>query len=200
MDAHDSSNPNVPGSSGGGSFQQPDWPGGQAPRAGRRSILGRLAAQWWRILSIWVLLSAPVAYLIYSFVEPTYEAVSLLEVVPTTTELYGPGLRSTLDPAADQRYVSTQLKLLESNSVLDAALANPAISNLPMIRSSTDPVAGLRERLRVEFIGDSGYLIGVSLESRDPAEAAAIVNAVVKAYIEQHNQYHQKNNRSLRGS
>jgi uncharacterized protein involved in exopolysaccharide biosynthesis len=172
----------------------------QTPRIGRRSVLRRLAGQWWRIVTLWFLASAPVACLIYAFVEPTYEAVSLLRADPTTPDLYGPGLRAAPDPATDRIYLLSQVKLITSNSVLDAALGNPAIGVLPMIRASRDPKSTLREEMRVEIVGQSTYLLEVALASKDPVAAAAIVNAVVKAYMDQHADYHQKANRSLRES
>ena len=95
-------------------------------------------------------------------------------------------------------YLLTQVQLIKSDSVLDAALANPAISNLPMVAPSKDPKADLRKELRVAIVGDDTYLIEVSLASRDPDEAAAIVNAVVDAYIEQHDRYQQTANRALK--
>jgi uncharacterized protein involved in exopolysaccharide biosynthesis len=88
--------------------------------------------------------------------------------------------------------------LLTSDRVLDAALARPAIGNLAMIRSSRDPKGDLRQSLRVDIIGSNTSLIEVALGSRDPDEAAAIVNAVVEAYLEQHNRYQQLTNRSLK--
>ena len=95
-------------------------------------------------------------------------------------------------------YLLTQVNLITSNSVLDAALADPAIRNLSMIRSSKDPKAELREEMRVEIVGENTYLIQVALAAKDPNQAAAIVNAVVDAYIEQHNRYHLNKNRSLK--
>ena len=88
--------------------------------------------------------------------------------------------------------------MITSDTVLDAALAKPAISNLPMVRSSKDPKADLREAMNVEIVGENTYLIQVALASKDPDEAAAIVNAVVDAYIDQHNRYHTTANRALK--
>ncbi len=44
------------------------------------------------------------------------------------------------------------------------------------------------------------FLIRVALASRDPEEAALIVNAVVDAYLEQHGEYHRSANKALRKS
>jgi capsular exopolysaccharide synthesis family protein len=87
--------------------------------------------------------------------------------------------------------------LIKSDRVLDAAIAKEEISGLGMIRSSKDPKADLREEMRVEIVRNT-YLIMISLASRDPVEAANIVNAVVDTYLEQHTSYQQTANRKLK--
>ena len=67
-----------------------------------------------------------------------------------------------------------------------------------MIRSSKDPIADLSEELRVEIVGENTYLIQVALASRDPKQAAEIVNAVVNAYLEQHDRDQQTDNRAMK--
>ena len=91
----------------------------------------------------------------------------------------------------------TQILLISSDSVLDAALSKPAISNLPMIRSSTDPKALLRRELQVDIVAANTYLIRVMMSCADPNEGAAIVNSVVDAYMDQHGKYHAAADRSL---
>src|SRR6185437_10232543 len=51
-------------------------------------ILRGLNRHWWRILLLWLVVSTPLAYLIYTLVEPTYEAFSLLQVEPTQPSLF----------------------------------------------------------------------------------------------------------------
>jgi capsular exopolysaccharide synthesis family protein len=175
-------------------------PAPSSPQVTPRILVRGLSRHWWRIMLFWLLLSAPLAILIYAMVEPTYEAVSLLRADPSTQEIYNPSLRPASNLSADRIYLLTQVKLITSNQVLDAALANPAIANQPMIRASKDPKATLRDAMRVEIVGQNTYLLEVALSSKDPAESAAIVNAVVKAYTDQHAEYHQKSNRALRES
>ena len=202
MDTHDSADSNAHGSSGGGSFPHPNWAGGSdaaaGPRSGRRTIIGRLARDWWRILLFWWVISTPLVYLIYTLEEPTFEASSLLMAEPTTIDLYDGTSRATPNLSEVKPYLLTQVSLLTSNSVLDAALADPAIRELSMIRSFKDPKAELRQEMRVEIIGENTFMIQVTLAARDPYQAAKIVNAVVDAYIEQHNRYHLTKNRSLK--
>src|SRR5262245_45218374 len=52
-------------------------------------LRGLLARYWWRILLLWLVVSAPVAYLIYQLIEPTYEAFSTLRIEPNQPEVYG---------------------------------------------------------------------------------------------------------------
>jgi capsular exopolysaccharide synthesis family protein len=170
-----------------------------SPQVTPRVLIRGLSRHWWRIMFFWLVLSVPLAYLIYALVEPTYEAVSLLQAEPTTIEIFGPhALRGTPNMSAERPYLLTQVNLLKSKSVLDAALARPEISGLPMIRSSKDPKTTLHDELRVDIVGDNTYLLEVALASKDPVEAAEIVNAVVEAYIAQHNRYHQLTNLTLK--
>jgi hypothetical protein len=69
-----------------------------------------------------------------------------------------------------------------------------------MIKDSKDPEVDLRKEMVVEIVDKHTYLIRVSLASPDPQEAAMIVNAVVDAYMEQHNEYHRNANKELRKS
>jgi capsular polysaccharide biosynthesis protein len=174
-------------------------------RVSSRSIVRRLALHWRRILLLWLLLATPMAYMIYILVEPTYEAFSLLQVQPVQHNLFEPGLRGSTDSRSAQPYMETQVQLIVSDRVLDAAISQPAtmttprMVRLPMIASSKDPKALLRKELAVEIVKDT-FLIRVALSSRDPEEAAAIVNAVVSAYLEQHSEYHKAANAVLKRS
>jgi polysaccharide biosynthesis transport protein len=170
-----------------------------SPQVTPQVLMRGLSRHWWRILLFWLVLSAPLAYLIYAVVEPAYEAVSLLQAEPMPADIYGPAVRVTPNMSAEKPYLLTQVNLLKSRSVLDAAISRPDISNLQMIHSSKDPKTTLQERMRVEIVGENTYLLEVGLTSKNPDEAAAIVNAVVEAYLSQHNRYHQQNNRALKG-
>jgi polysaccharide biosynthesis transport protein len=166
------------------------------PQVTPRILIRGLSRHWWRIMLFWLVVSAPLAYLIYAMVEPTFEATSLLLAEPTQPEIYGPSMGGTRGDV--KAFLLTQVQLITSNTVLDAALAKPGISNLPMIRSSKDPKTDLHERLTVAIVMDGTYLIRVGLPSRDPDEASKIVNAVVDAYIEQNTDYHKNANRALK--
>lgn len=159
-------------------------------------LLRGLSRHWWHIMLGWLVVSTPLAYAIYALVEPTFEAVSLLRVEPTQTNPYNQGMGPS--PMGEKAFLKTQVELITSSSVLDAATAKPGVSSLPIFRKSKDPKADLREDMVVAIVGNDTYLIRVSLASRNPAEAAEIVNAVVESYLDQHNRYHQNSNRALK--
>src|SRR5438067_13237656 len=54
-------------------------------------LLRGFSRHWWRILLISLAVYAPLAYVIWTMVEPTYEAVSVLRIEPAQPELFGPG-------------------------------------------------------------------------------------------------------------
>ena len=207
MDIDDRPDPDARGYSAGSPFLHPDWVQGTDPAhaagsaIGRRSLVQGLASRWWQILGLWLVVSTPVIYLIYSLVEPSYEAVCLLRVEPAAPVLYGPDAKVPSRPSEDLNpYLLTQTELIRSDGVLDAALADPKISSLPMVRSSKSPKTDLRKEMGVAIVGGDTHLLQVSLALPDPASAAAIVNAVVDSYIEQHYRYQQTGNRALKKS
>ena len=169
------------------------------PQITPRVLMRGLSRHWWRIMLFWLVVSTPLAYLIYALVEPTFEATSLLVAEPTTTKLYGRLLRGTPNMPDVKPYLLTQVQLITSNSVLDAAIsADPADrqpADDPLVQGPEGRAArgDARRDRRGEHLPDPGR---PGLEG--PEEAAAIVNAVVDAYIEQHNRYHLTANRSLK--
>ncbi len=175
-----------------------DQPGGSqtiSPKVLARGI-GR---HWWRILLLWLIVSAPAAYLLYAFVEPTYEAYSVLRIEPSNTEVFGPLRGGLVDFRGVEPYLKTQVNMITSDLVLKKAIANALVRNRPMLVKSLDPKTELQKKLGVTIVEDA-YLIRVALESTDPSEAAAIVNAVVGAYTENNKDYTSSAKGTLRAS
>jgi uncharacterized protein involved in exopolysaccharide biosynthesis len=168
-----------------------------ARRIGLRSIVRGLARRWWKILLLWVVVYAPLAYLVMTFVQPTYEAFSLLEVQPAQLDLFKSGLPGTPSLTSILPYLQTQVELITSDPVLDLAISDPSVVNLPMIKKSNDPKNEIREKMAVDIVGRNTYLIRVALESPDPVASARIVKAVVEAYVRQHTMDYQNANETL---
>lgn len=147
-----------------------------------RLLFRGLARNWWRILLIWLVLAAPLTYLIYRYVEPTYQAYGLVKVESNQPDLFGPS--SSRDGGSTQpTYLQTEIETIKSNPVLDLALsgATPPIANHPMIKNSTDPKTELLKKLDLQIIPNTHW-IRVAIESTVPDEARDIVNAVIDAY------------------
>ncbi|OJW20982.1 MAG: hypothetical protein BGO49_29960 [Planctomycetales bacterium 71-10] len=150
------------------------------------SILRGLLRNWWKILGLWLILSAPLAYLVYSQVKPKYMAYSRIMVQLTQPDLFGgiaPG-------QANERTVAieTEMGRIRTDRVINDALGDATVSELPFIKNSMAPQADLLERLVVTNQKNTNYVV-VSLELNDPEEAALIVNAVVAAYLRNYKDY-----------
>lgn len=79
-------------------------------------------------------------------------------------------------------YLKSQAAMIRSQFVLTAALRDPAVAALPMLREQADPVRFLEEELRIEY-QDGSEILKISLTGDDPRGIAQIVNAVQEAYF-----------------
>ncbi|WP_165073811.1 exopolysaccharide transport family protein [Paludisphaera rhizosphaerae] len=145
------------------------------------SILRGLARNWWKILGLWLAASAPLLYLIYTQVKPTYQAVSMIEVHAIQPDLFGSDNRNSSSMA--DRKLETEINAITVDDILNEVVADPSVVNLPIVKNSTWPVQTLRNKL-VVFNLPKTELIRVSLDSTDPVEAANVVNAVVRTYMD----------------
>jgi polysaccharide biosynthesis transport protein len=168
-----------------------------SPQINSRTLLRGLTRHWWKILLLWLIVAAPIIFVIFRFVEPTYEAVSTLLVEPNRTNMYEAIQHQNADLRTVQPYLKTQASLLTSDQVLNSAITDPSVVKLPVITSSKDANADLKKDLLVKIIDDT-YVIRVALELPDGYQAAQIVNAVVTAYLKYHNEYQLDVNSALR--
>ena len=164
------------------------------PQINSRVLLRGLTRHWWRILGLWLLLSVPTAYFIWVSIEPTYEAFSTLLIEPSQPELFGPLKNSLFEGRSILPYLETQVNVIRSDKVLEPAVANPSVVNLPIIRQSKDPKVDLRKRMSVDIM-DSAYMIRVALELPNPEHAATIVNTVIETYLAQNNIFNRSRNK-----
>ncbi|MFO0887974.1 MAG: polysaccharide biosynthesis tyrosine autokinase [Isosphaeraceae bacterium] len=148
-----------------------------------RSLMRGLTRNWWRILLIWLVVSAPVVFLIYKYVEPTYQAFSQLLVESNQPELFGASMwNHELTTTNGPIYLQTQIEKIRSDKLLDEALDKLGdLSRMTMFRDVVDPKTELRKKLDIQIIPNTHW-IQVALESRDPVEAANVVNAIVNVF------------------
>jgi polysaccharide biosynthesis transport protein len=169
--------------------------GAPANQISPRVILRALSRHWWRIIALWLVVSAPVAFLIYTFVKPTYIATSLLSIESSRPEVYGP-LKNNDAEVRNVNFLQTQVSMITSEKVLTPAVADALVRDQPTIRKSDDPKSDLRKSLLVEIIPETS-LIRVGLELAQAEEAVTIVQAVVASYLLQNNDSSRSANREL---
>jgi polysaccharide biosynthesis transport protein len=203
MDTIDRSNTNLPARYSTASFPVRDLPAGlpsesvatPALQLNSKVILRGLGRHWWRILALWLVVSAPIAFLLYMAIQPTYEAASLLRVEPAVPDPLSPLIRNSAE-IQGSTYLRTQVGLITSAKVLNPAIADPLVVNLATIRKSVDPKTDLLDKLKVVIVPDTN-LIRIALELPNPEEAATIVQAVVQSYLTQNTEYSRGANRDL---
>jgi capsular exopolysaccharide synthesis family protein len=76
----------------------------------------------------------------------------------------------------------TQLALIKSRLVLNAALRQPKVADLAIVRKQDDPISWLEKELRVAY-SSSPEILSVSFSGDPPEEVKTIVDAVVAAYL-----------------
>ena len=163
-------------------------------------LLRRLAGHGWQILWLWLIVSVPICWAILYFMQPTFEAFSLLQIEPTKLDLFGQQQhRGLAEYRRVEPYLNTQAALITSDRVLKNAIARYDEVNLPWIKESEDPTTDLRAEMAVEIVPDA-FLIRVALELPDGQEAAAIVNSVVDTYLDVNVKYKQDNNAGQRST
>src|SRR5208283_6237046 len=132
-------------------------------------LLRGLARNWWLILLVWLVLAAPLTYLIYLYVQPTYVATGSIKVESNQPDLFGPSM-NVYGSNSQPTYLLSEIETMKSNPVLDLALNDTSIANYPMVKNSKDPKNDLRGKLAIDVVPNTHY-IRVAVESTAPDEA-----------------------------
>jgi len=139
-----------------------------------------LRYRWVTVLFLGALLSSILAFTAYSVIPAKYTTYSIIRVAPNDPRIfYNEDPNGRGDFAS---YLKTQAGVLRSHFVLTAALRDPEVAALPMLKAQIDPVRFLEEELMVEF-SDGSELIKPKLSGDDPRGIALIVNAVHDAFF-----------------
>ena len=78
----------------------------------------------------------------------------------------------------------TQLAYLKSAAILQAALSDPQVAKLPLVKDRADPLAWLQQELRVEFVQNSEILsVRLAAPSNRGPQARTVLTAIVNAYV-----------------
>jgi capsular exopolysaccharide synthesis family protein len=154
------------------------------PAAGKKITLGlvvrALRRHWWQAALIWLVGSVGLMALVYFKVKPTYLAFTRVRVEPANRALFGGS-----DGGNFSEFRETQVNVIGQPTVLEAALqAHPELLTFPRLAEADDKIAEIRSSLIVGVVKGTN-LIEVSTSTESPMESAAIVNAVVDAYVRQ---------------
>jgi capsular exopolysaccharide synthesis family protein len=147
------------------------------------ALLRALRRRWQLALAIGLVL-AGVAMTVTWFMWPSkYTAFALLRVAAAPPRLVFDTADSKVggDFATYQR---TQVQLIKSRFVLNAALRRPGVADFESIRQQKDPVNWLGEQIAVEYPGGS-EILRISMSGDVPSEIATLVNAVQEAYLQE---------------
>ena len=86
---------------------------------------------------------------------------------------------------AFRTYQETQVILVKSRKVLEAALDPPEVAGLPTILKKADPIGWLSEQVNVDFPRGSEILSISMTASCPPVELSMLVNSVADSYLTQ---------------
>jgi hypothetical protein len=79
-------------------------------------------------------------------------------------------------------YMETQVALMKTRLVLNSALRDPKVANLPAIKDQEDPLNWLENQLKVAAVPRTG-IVRVAFKGGRPEDQALLINAVVQAYL-----------------
>ena len=137
-----------------------------------------------RIVATSVVVAAAVgAY--YAF-RPSQQApapqrpVALLHVDPRPPGLLPGGTVPT--PGEIETYRKTQAALVRSEFVANAALRDPKLRELEVVRERADPAVWLAEHLTADY-GENSSVLRIGVTGVPPRDAALLANAVAGAFL-----------------
>jgi polysaccharide biosynthesis transport protein len=139
-----------------------------------------LRYRWATVVFLGGLLASVLAVTAYSVIPAKYTTYSIVHVSP-----YDPRIYFNEDPHGRSdfaSYLKTQAGVLRSHFVLNAALRDPEIAALPMLKAQDDPIRYLEEELQID-VADGSELIKPKLSGDDPRAITLIVNAIHDAFF-----------------
>jgi capsular exopolysaccharide synthesis family protein len=165
--------------------------GGAVPAAAGPQLAALLAAlrrRWLSVAAVGLLSAAVLGPLTWFAIGPQYTANAQLLLDPTRTQgvfRLAEDQNAANGPQQFEIFKETQQDLLLSPFVLAAALRDDSVKGLPIVRKQDEKhnaVTWLGGALRVGSQRRNTAVLQVSLKRPTPEEAAALVNAVVRAY------------------
>jgi Mrp family chromosome partitioning ATPase/capsular polysaccharide biosynthesis protein len=150
--------------------------------SGGMKFLNYVKYRWITVLFLGGALASTLAYAAWNLIPAKYTTTSMIQVSMWDQPIYA---RENPQGLGDfNTYLKTQADLLRSQFVLTAALRDPEVASLPMLREQVDPIQFLIDELKIET-KDGSEIIKMSLSGEDPRGIARIVNAVQQAFFDE---------------
>jgi len=111
----------------------PDAQPQEAPAKGL-PLLTALRRHWRLAVGAWLLLAIPSAPAVLLMIKPTFTASAQVEVAPIVPAILYQDEAARQAPPLSDAYLNTQAESMASLQVLNAALADPNVRDLPLAR------------------------------------------------------------------
>lgn len=140
-------------------------------------VLRGVARRWKQVAGFGLLAAAAVGAAAWFFIPPPQPvAAAKLYIPQKMTGILG---GDHPDPPLDRQ---TQVEVIKSRLVLNAAIRPAELNTLPILHQTSDePLDWLASNLKVEFVGPE--IMRISLADDDPDQAKKVVDAVVTSYL-----------------
>jgi capsular exopolysaccharide synthesis family protein len=153
-------------------------PTGTAPGLG--SLLKALRKRWLLASFLSVTLSSLVVVALwYGLPPPAHEVSAIVHVSAAGPDILG-STKTGMGEFA--MYQQGQKALITGRLVIAAALRDPKIRELRIVRQQSEPVSWLQRELKVDFKSGPEYM-RLTLKGDNPEELETLVSAIVDAYL-----------------
>lgn len=142
-------------------------------------LMHAVRRRWAPATLLGLLLGLALAIPLWMLYPRSYEAMAWMRVRDR-----GGMLSQGRDPGELEAYKKTNLSLMKSSSVVQAALRRPGIESLSTLREAgSDQVGWIAKKLQILAPSDS-EIVQVKLRGKNAADVAKIVNAVIDSFLE----------------
>lgn len=144
------------------------------------AFLWQVFCQWWQFgVPAGLLLATCACYLVWYFHVPMYESRALIEIKADRPYI---AFQQGIENRDQDRYVQTQIELLQSPVVLAPVLGRPEIARMRELIDEVDPLKYIQKHLSIRQIGKSA-LYEVDYLSPSAQDAATVINHVVQEFL-----------------
>ena len=141
-----------------------------------------LLARWPLVLTAGLLCATVAGAVTWFYLVPAhYNAEAKIHIASNAPKVLFTTAEGRPDFASYQR---TQLALVRSRFVLNAALRQPKVAELSLVKEQEDPTGWLTKEMRLDYTL-SPEILRISLRGERPEELVIVVNAVTDAYLQE---------------